>query len=309
MHNTNIFFIFFLIFKEFLCERNKNVTNDPFIFELDHTIDPDKLLQILRDEIGIDGTALEWFRSFLTERTQRVKINNEYSESLKVPCGTPQGSVLGPLLFNINVRSQPMVFKSCKFNSSSFADDSNGRRTFALTFQFQVLRHDVGSCMKKIVEWSHAHFMAINPDKTELLLLCPPSLNSQVIIKGIIFEGQCIRFSEHVKNVGVYIDKNLSLRKHVNTVVSQGYKILNDIGKIKKFLQKHNLEKLVHALITSRLDYCNSLLININKENLFKLQKIQNSAARLLLGRRRRESARLALRELHWLNVETGVIV
>ena len=272
------------------------------------TIDPDKLLQILHDELGIDGTALKWFRSFLVGRTQRVKINNEYSDSLEVPCGTPQGSVLGPLLFNINVRSQPRVFKNCKFNSSSFADDSNGRRTFALTFQFQVLRHDVGSCMKKIVEWSHAHFMAINPDKTELLLLCPPSLNSQVIIKGIIFEVQCIRFSEHVKNVGVCIDKNLNLNKHVNNIVSHGYKILNDIGRIKKCLQKQDLEKLVHAVITSRLNYCNSLLLNINKGNLFKLQKVQNSAARLMLGRRRRDSAKLALRELHWLNVETRVL-
>merc|ERR1711933_437025 len=74
------------------------------------TIDPEKLLQILHDEIGIGGVALKWFRSFLIERTQRVKVNNEYSESLVVPCGTPQGSVLGPPLFNINVRSQPKVF-------------------------------------------------------------------------------------------------------------------------------------------------------------------------------------------------------
>ena len=272
------------------------------------TIDHNKLLQIMHDELGIGGTALEWFRSFLVGRTQRVKIENEYSESLEVPCGTPQGSVLGPPLFNINVRSQPIVFRSCKFGTSSFADDSNGRRSFTFAFQFQVLKHDVVNCMKLVVEWSHAHFMKINPDKTELLLLYPPSLNREVLIRGVLFEDQCIRFSEFVKNVGVYLDKNLNMDKHVNNVVAHCYKILKDIGGIKKSMQKDDVQKLVHAVISQRLDYCNSLFMNINKENLNKLQKVQNSAARMVLGRRRQDSATQALRELHWLNIECRIV-
>ena len=150
--------------------------------------------------------------------------------------------------------------------------------------------------------------MKINPDKTELLLLYPPSLNREVLIKGVLFEDQCIRFSEFVKNVGVWIDKNLSLSQPVKNIVSHCYKILKDIGCIKKNLERDHLENLVHAVITSRLDYCNGLLMNISKENLYKLQKVQNSAARLVLGRRRRQSARAALRELHWLNVEARII-
>ena len=76
-----------------------------------------------------------------------------------------------------------------------------------------------------VSEWSHAHFMSINPDKTELLLLYPPSLNKEVIIKGVLFHDQCILFSEFVKNVGVWIDKNLTLDKHVNNIESNCYKI------------------------------------------------------------------------------------
>ena len=227
---------------------------------------------------------------------------------MEVPYGTPQGSVLGPALFNINVRSQPKVFQHCKFNTSAFADDSNGRRTFALSFQFQIIKHDVNNCMHRIVEWSHAQFMKINPDKTEIELFYPPSLNKEVLIRGLFFEGQCIRFSEFVKNVGVWVDKNLNLDMHINNIVSHCFKILKDIGSVKKNLEKDDVECLVHSVITSRLDYCNSLFMNLCKKNLFKLQKLQNAAARLVLDRRRRESARVALRELHWLNVESRII-
>lgn len=272
------------------------------------TIDVDKFLEIMQEEIGIDGKALQWFKSFLEERTQRVKIENEYSESLQVPCGTPQGSILGPRIFNINVRSQPKAFKQCKFSSSSFADDSNGRKRFALRFQFENLKNEIVNCLHHIIEWSNAHYMKINPDKTEILLLRPDSLNNEVIIRGVIFEEQCIRFSTVVKNVGVWLDMNLNMDKHINQIVSHGFKILKDIGRIKKCLERSHIERLVHAVISSRLDYCNSLFMNVSKDNLFKLQKMQNAAAKLVLGRRKRESATLALRELHWLNVDSRII-
>ena len=92
--------------------------------------------------------------------------------------------------------------------------------------------------------------------------------------------------------------------KHVNQIVSHCYKILKDIGRIKKCLQQTHLERLVHAMILSLLDYCNCLFVSISKENLFKLQKMQNAAAKLVLGKRKRDSASEALKTLHWLNVK-----
>ena len=101
---------------------------------------------------------------------------------------------------------------------------------------------------------------------------------------------------------------NLNLDSHINFIVSHCYKILKDIGRIKKNLQRAHIENLVHAVIASRLDYCNSLLMNISKVNLSKLQKLQNAAARLVLGKRRKESGSDAPRELHWLNVDARMI-
>ena len=180
----------------------------------------------------------------MSGRTQRVKIENEYSDSLNVPCGTPQGSVLGPRVYNVNTRSQSIVFKKCMFSSSSFADDSNGRKQFALTFQFHVINNDLSNCLRHIIEWSKAHFMKINPDKTEMMLLRPSALNKQVMINGFIFDGQCIRFSSEVKNVGLWIDQNLNLNEHINSIVSHCYKLLKDIGRIRKHIARFNWEIL-----------------------------------------------------------------
>ena len=89
--------------------------------------------------------------------------------------------------------------------------------------------------------------------------------------------------------------------------VSHTFKILKDVGRVRKCLQRNHIEKVLHAVISSRLDYCNSLFMNMSKQNLYKLQKVQNAAARLILGKRRRDSATLALKELHWLNVDARI--
>ena len=121
-------------------------------------------------------------------------------------------------------------------------------------------------------------------------------------------EGKCIRFSNEVKNVGVVLDKNLNFDKHVNKIVSHGFKLLKDIGRVRSVLTTKHTEMLVHAVTSSRLDYCNSLFFNLNKCNILKLQKLQNAAARLVMKKRKRESVRMVLRELHWLRVESRIV-
>ena len=271
------------------------------------TIDTGKLLQILYDEIGLSGKALEWCKSFLTSRTQRVKINDKFSEELNVDYGSVQGSVLGPKFFNIYVRSQPQVFEENGFETSAFADDSNGSKTFAIKFQYNILKNDVANCIEQVVKWSNSMFLKINPDKTEIILFYPKSLQDQVIIQGTFVGDDCIRYSQAVKNVGVWLDRNLTFEKHVNAIVSHCYKLIKNIGRIRRFITKEQTEMLVHSVITSKLDYCNSLLINTSQANLFKLQKVQNAAARLVVRGRKRDGISNVLKELHWLKIESRI--
>ena len=272
------------------------------------TIDIERLLKVLSEEIGITGTALQWFRSFLTGRTQKVRIKDVFSECLEVLYGTVQGSVLGPILFNIYVRSQPNVFEKCRFGTTSFADDSNGKKTFSLQFQYNVLKHDVPECLQEITKWMNVNFLKINADKTEILLLYPESLRNRVIIKGTFIKDQCVRFSNVVKNVGVWLDKHLNMDTHTNKIVSHSHKLLKDIGRIRNVISKKHTEMLVHAVVSSRLDNCNSLFFNMKKGNLFKLQKVQNAAARLVARKKKRDSVSTVIKELHWLRVESRII-
>jgi hypothetical protein len=154
----------------------------------------------------------------------------------------------------------------------------------------------------------NANFLKINADKTEILLLYPESLCNRVIIKGTIIDDQCVRFSNEVKNVGVWLDKHLNMDKHTNKVVSHSHKLLKDIGRIRNVVSKKHTEMLVHSVISSRLDNCNSLFFNMKKDNIFKLQKLQNAAARLIARKRKRDSVSMVIKELHWLRVESRII-
>ena len=272
------------------------------------TVDIDLLLHILESEIGITGIALNWFESFLKGRNQRVIIENTLSDSLKVDFGVPQGSVLGPVLFNIYIRSLYEVIETHGFSTSGYADDNNARQSFALHFQFDVIHFQLPTLMEKIKNWMHSHFLKINPDKTEIIVFLPNSLKEEPTINGAFLDGDCIRFSHTVKNLGFKLDRHLSMESQVNSIVSHCYKLIGDIARIRDLLSDKDTVSLMHAIVSSRLDYCNSLFYGIDKKLISKLQKVQNAAVRLISKRRKYESVRDVLKELHWLPVQQRII-
>ena len=108
----------------------------------------------MKEEIGIEGTALKWFTSFMTGRTQKVKIRDSYSEEGDLIYGVAQGSVLGPALFNIYIRSLKKPVDPTKFSIFGFADDHQLIKPFLPVLQLKALDGDVNECFRLIEEWT-----------------------------------------------------------------------------------------------------------------------------------------------------------
>ena len=246
------------------------------------TVDHEKLLTILEFEIGITGVALEWFKQFLTNRTQRVKVGDTYSETALLLYGVIQGSILGPRLFNIYIRSVYKRVEPTKFEIVGFADDHQVLKTFAISLKLTALGDDIRNCLSVMAEWMTEFFLCLNQTKTKILVVAPPSVKAEIIISGVILENSCIRFVESAKNLGVIIDSVLNFEEQIDKVVKSCFMTIRELSKVKIYLTQQQLQVLVYSKIFTNLDYCNSLYYGLPAYTINKLQRVQNCAARLV---------------------------
>ena len=187
------------------------------------TVDQEKLMEILEQEIGIKGVALNWFRSFLMNRTQKVKVGNDHSVETELKYGVAQGSVLGPPLFNIYIRPLRRYLLVTFFSLFGFADDHQLIKPFLPIFQVHALGDDIRYCFGKITDFMNEFFLKLNAGKTKLLVIMPPSLSQEVRIRGTFINGVCIRFVTSAKNLGFILDQELNFEKQVVKVIKSCY--------------------------------------------------------------------------------------
>lgn len=274
------------------------------------TVDQIKLLKILHDEIGIQGMALDWFKSYLLNRTQKVKVGDAYSREEQLDYGVAQGSVLGPILFNIYTRSFPNKVESIGFEVEGFADDHQLWKQFSPIFQVKALGDNLDKCFKAISSWMNEFFLRLNSSKTKILVVAPPSVKHDIHINGTFIDGKCIRFVDSAKNLGIVLDTELSFNIQISKLVSSCFHTIRNISRIKKFLDEGQLKTLVSTLIFSKLDYCNALYYGLNTQLIDKMQVVQNSALRLVYNMHRydRISTSPLFKKLHWLKVRERIV-
>ena len=273
------------------------------------TVDHNILIKILRDEIGLRKTALDWFVSFLCGRTQCVRIGSTTSDSIYIKFGVPQGSVLGPVLFNIYIRSIYALVKKNGFNIYGYADDHQIYRSFKQHNQLEILSSELQRCFITIQSWMDAFYLQLNAGKTQIIVFAPPRILQEIKINGVVLTANvCVSFVSSVKNLGVLMDSHLNFREQIGDVKKRCLLTIRNIRKIRFLLDPTQLKMVVNSLVVSVLDYCNVLYLGVNEKELQQLQLVQNAAAKCITHKNKHDHMDGDLEKLHWLNVRKRIV-
>ncbi len=264
------------------------------------TIDHNILLNRLENFVGISGSALAWFKSYLSDRHPFVAVNDEVSYRSQVQYGVPQGSVLGPLLFTLYMLPLGDIIRRHGVSFHCYADDTQLYISSRPGETHQIEK--LTECIVDIKNWLMSNFLLLNSEKTEVLIIGPKNPTCNNLEHYLTLDGSSVNSSSSsVRNLGVLFDSNLSFESHVSSICKTAFFHLKNISKLRPMLSTSNAEILINAFMTSRLDYCNALLGRCSARLINKLQLVQNAAARVLTRTRKYDHISPVLSTLHWL--------
>ena len=244
---------------------------------IDHTI----LVHRLHTDFGFTDTVLQWFSSYLTDRTHYVSQSNHCSDFAPVHSGVPQGSDLGPIIFTMYIKPLSAIIDSHSIIHHSFTDDLQLQMS-APPDRISELLHSIQSCINDVKAWATASMLKLNDSKTELILVTSKRskhLHNQPT--SITMGNAQIPFKQSVKNLGFTLDCHLNM--HMSRILL-GHATLNCVVW-HLFVDSRQVLQLPHLyllFVLSRIDYCNSLLFGSTHDVTSHLQRIQNYAALIL---------------------------
>ena len=270
------------------------------------TIDYGILGQIFEHKFKVKGTAADWFVTYLTNRQQRVQIDDVMSEPHDVKFGVPQGSCAGPVIFLSYLSSLYDVISSLDVDVGGYADDNQ----LYLSFKPSPEGHSqteamnkLANCISAVRRWMLVHNLKINDSKTEFIIIGSNQQLNKLQQSSITVGNSTVESVSSVRNLGVLFDQNLSMKSHIMNICKKGFYQIYRLRQIRCYFDRSMIERLVHAFITSHIDYANALLFGLPETTIQPLQRLQNAAARLVLMRSKRASATEMLKDLHWLPV------
>jgi hypothetical protein len=268
------------------------------------TIDHMLLLDRLQNSFGVTGPALAWLASYLTDRTQFVRIGQTSSPSLCMETGVPQGSVLGPILFSVYVSPLGHIISSHNINHQQYADDTQLYIALSSVDPHSGISQ-LEAALTSLNSWFSQNGLCLNPSKSEAILLgSHQRIRRFPVLTNINIAGTTVGLSNKLTTLGVTLDSTLSFNHHVSNVCKASYFHLRALRHIRPVLTKDMATSIAVALVQSRLDYANSLLYKTSSQNIKKLQRVQNTAARLVL---REPHTHDSLYRLHWLPISKRI--
>ena len=219
---------------------------------------------------------------------------------------------LGPLLFVLFISpianginsDQPNGNNSISFHQ--YADDTQlyiGTNSSTLAHQVALIE----SCTQRVHDWLLNNGLHLNPTKSEAIAFFNPrSKPLETLAKSITsisVAGSPIKLQSSIKNLGVYLDSKMSFDKQVSEICKASYFHIRALRHIRSSLTTEACKTIATAIVGSRLDYCNSLLVGTSTSNLARLQLVQNTLARVVTQKSRFSHISPVLSDLHWLPI------
>ena len=252
--------------------------------------------------IVIYDLGLSWFRSYLSQRSQFVIMDN-FSSLTSLSSGMPQSSVLGTMLFFLYTSPMCSIIVQHDLLFHQYADD--------ITL-FTVGSHPdpsptllkLSSCLSALNSWFSQSQLKLNPTKSEVMFVGSSRLLAKYNLPSVVtLDGATLPISSKLKILGVILDSNLNFAHFISQIIQFSNFHIYAIKKVRNFLPLSTANALFISLVFSRLDYCNSLLCGQPNYLLCKLQALKKHAAKTVFQADYFSSSSDCLDRLHWLPV------
>ena len=265
------------------------------------SINHQRLLKKLTS-VGASPATVKWFESYLSHRTQTLRIGSTLSDPLTISHGVPQGAILSPLLFCIYTNDLPNTPLTCEIES--YVDDSKILRSFH-TLESETAMLEIEEDLHRVAIWCCENHLLINPEKTKFLLLGTRQLMNRLPAQpSLSFLGKTLTPVSSAKDLGLTLDSHLSYDDHISKLTSSCLFKLMQINRVRQSFDQTTLLKIMSTLVFSKMFYCSTVWSNTTNKNITKLQLLQNFACKIVTGTRKYDHVSPLLRQLNWKPVQ-----
>ena len=269
------------VFEDLLCAFRKIYSNQmvgTVVMDLSKAVDclSYGLIIAKLHAYGSSISPCDLFSSYFCNRFQRIKVNNCRIEWPVIRKGIPQGSILGPLLFNVFVND--MFHFMAKFDLYNYADDNS--LSVASYHMHDVVSHLSRDC-KNAVKWFRDNGMQANPSKFQFMIVSHSGVDARCVTL-LIDDNIVLKPEPQVKLLGVMLDSKLNSNHHVSAKCTKAARQLNAFARISRCLSTSSRMITYNSFIDSNFDYCPIMWHFCGKNNGEKIEKIQERALRII---------------------------
>jgi hypothetical protein len=238
-----------------------------------------ELLLMKLQYYGVQGVLLEWFKSYLQHRRQRVELkytnDKYYSDWDIVRCGVPQGSVLGPLLFNVYINDFP--FEINKISEVMFADDTS---ILCTTKDYHNLKIKLEVIFSHMFKWFQDNQFVLNLDKTKMIKFTSTAATCYPL--NLMFHDKTLKEAETIKFLGLQLDNHLTCKGHTDFLLHKLSIVCFLMRKLYYILNINGLKTVYYTYCHSLVKY--GIIYWGNTSNSNKVFVLENKIIRIMMG-------------------------